>query len=144
MDQKTQSYAHHTKFDPPFHFFLLPVLLINLILAAYHLYRFPGFPAVWFLILSLAFIVIVGRMRAYATRLQDRIIRLEERLRLMQVLPEALRPRIAELSTPQLIALRFASDPELPALVMRALDEKLDRNGIKKAISEWRPDYSRV
>ena len=144
MDQKTQSYAHHTRFDPPFHFFLLPVLLVNLILAVYHLYRFPGFPAVWFLIISLAFIVIVGRMRAYATRLQDRIIRLEERLRLMQILPDALRPRIGELATSQLVALRFASDAELPALVMRALDEKLDRESIKKAITEWRPDFSRV
>ena len=144
MSVKPQTYVHHAKFDPPFHFFLIPVLLLNVILTAYHLFRAPGFPAVWFLILSLALLVTAGRMRAYATHLQDRIIRLEERLRLMEILPDTLRPRIAELSTAQLIALRFASDPELPALVMRALDEKLDRDSIKKAITEWRPDYSRV
>jgi hypothetical protein len=144
MSEKPQTYVHHAKFDPPFHFFMIPVLLINVILAAYHLFRNPGFAAVWFLILSLALLVTAGRLRSYATHLQDRIIRLEERLRLMQVLPDALRPRIAELTIAQLIALRFASDAELPALVMRALDEKLDRDGIKKAITEWRPDYARV
>lgn len=144
MSVKTQDYAHHVKYDPPFHFFLLPVLLVNIILVIYHLIRHPGFPAVWFLILSLALLVIAGRMRSYATHLQDRIIRLEERMRLAQVLPEDLRPRIGELKVPQLIALRFASDAELPALVMRVLDEKLDRNGIKKAITSWRADDFRV
>lgn len=144
MSDKTQNYAHHVKYDPPFHFFLIPVLLINIILVIYHLIRHPGFPAVWFLILSLALIVIAGRIRRYATYLQDRIIRLEERMRLTQLLPEALRPRISELTVPQLIALRFASDAELPALAMRALDEKLDRNAIKKAITSWRADNFRV
>lgn len=144
MAQKPQAYAHHAKFDPPFHFFLVPVLLINIILTAYHLFRAPGFPAVWFLILSLALLVIAGRTRAYATHSQDRIIRLEERLRLMQVLPEASRTRIPELTVPQLIALRFASDAELPALFVRALDEKLNRDDIKKSITEWRPDNFRV
>jgi hypothetical protein len=85
-----------------------------------------------------------GRMRAYATHSQDRIIRLEERLRLMQILPEPVQARIGELSTSQLISLRFASDAELPALTMRALDEKLDRDGIKQAITQWRPDTFRV
>lgn len=144
MSDNPQNFAHHTKYDPPFHFFLIPVLLINLILVIYHLILHPGFPAVWFLILSLALIVIAGRMRRYATFLQDRIIRLEERLRLAQVLPDALRPRISELTVPQLIALRFASDAELPALVMRVLDEKLDRKSIKKAITDWRADNFRV
>jgi len=144
MSEKAQNYAHHIKFDPPFHFFLVPVLVINIILAAIHLYHFPGFPAIWFLILSLALLAIAGRMRAYATHNQDRIIRLEERLRLMQILPEPLRTRVGELSTAQLIALRFASDVEVAALVTRVLDEKLDKSSIKKAITDWRPDYSRV
>jgi Family of unknown function (DUF6526) len=95
MSEKPQTYAHHAKFDPPFHFFLIPVFLINIILAGYHLFRAPGFPAIWFLILSLALLVTAGRMRNYATHLQDRIIRVEERLRLMQVLEEPLRGRIA-------------------------------------------------
>jgi hypothetical protein len=128
---------------------LLPVLLINVIVVGYYLVRSiiegrEWLGGVWLLILSLALVVIMGRLRAYATRLQDRIIRLEERLRLGTVLPEGLRPRIGELSDTQLVGLRFASDAELPALVQRALDEKLDRTQIKKAVTDWRPDYSRV
>jgi hypothetical protein len=88
--------------------------------------------------------VLAGRVRSWATRLQDRVIRLEERLRLAGVLPEPLRSRIGELSDSQLVGLRFSSDAELPALVQRALDEKLSRSDIKKAITNWRPDYSRV
>jgi regulator of protease activity HflC (stomatin/prohibitin superfamily) len=83
-------------------------------------------------------------MRSYATHLQDRVIRLEERQRLAAILQEPLRSRIGELTDSQLVGLRFASDAELPALVQRALDERLDRTDIKKAITDWRPDYSRV
>jgi hypothetical protein len=150
MDQKPeQSFANHAKIDPPFHYFLVPVVLINVLIVAYYLVRsiIDGrgwLGGVWLLILSLAFMVAVGRMRAYATQLQDRVIRLEERLRLGAVLQEPLRSRIGELSDSQLIGLRFASDGELPVLVQRALDEKLDRSQIKKAITNWRPDYSRV
>jgi hypothetical protein len=88
--------------------------------------------------------VFAGRTRSFVTHLQDRIIRLEERLRLSTVLQEPLRSRVTELTDSQLIGLRFASDAELPALVQRALDEKLSRRDIKKAIVEWRPDYARV
>jgi hypothetical protein len=95
-------------------------------------------------LISIALLIMAVRMRSYATHLQDRIIRLEERLRLSAVLPEPLRSRIGELADTQLIALRFASDAELPALVQRALDEKLGRSDIKKAVTEWRPDYSRI
>jgi hypothetical protein len=144
MSDKPQNYAHHTKYDPAFHFFLLPVLLTNIILAAIHLFRAPGFPAVWFLVVSLALLVMALRVRLYATFLQDRIIRTEERLHLAQVLAEPLRSRIGELTVPQLIGLRFASDAELPVLVTRALDEKLDRASIKKAITNWRADNLRV
>ena len=144
MDNKTQSFANHAKFDPPFHFFVLPVLLINVILVGYYLFRFPGLGGTWLLILSVALFVLAGRTRSYATHLQDRVIRLEERLRLAAILTEPLHSRIGELTDSQLIGLRFASDAELPALVQRALDEKLSRSDIKKAITDWRPDYSRV
>lgn len=144
MDQKPQTFANHVRYDPPFHFFLLPVMLINVIVVGYYLFRFPSLGGGWLLVLSLALLVTVGRMRAYATHLQDRVIRLEERLRLMAVLAEPLRARISELADTQLVGLRFASDAELPALVQRTLDEKLSRTDIKKAVTNWRPDYSRV
>jgi hypothetical protein len=144
MEKNAQTFANHTKFDPAFHFFVLPVLAINLIAAIYHLFRFPGLGSAWFLVLSLALLALAGRTRAFATRLQDRVIRVEERLRLAAVLAEPLRSRIGELTDTQLVGLRFASDAELPALVQRTLDEKLSRSDIKKAVTSWRPDYSRV
>ena len=141
---KPQTLANHAKYDPAFHFFLIPVLAINAIVIAVQLFRTPGLLGIWLLVISLALLVLAGRMRSYATHLQDRIIRLEERLRLASILQEPLRSRLDELTGSQLIALRFASDSELPALVQRALDEKLTRSDIKKAITDWRPDYSRV
>ena len=142
--EKPQSFAHHAKLDPAFHMFVLPVLGINVIAAVYHLFRFPGLGSAWFLIVSLALAALAGRTRAFATKLQDRVIRLEERLRLTSVLAEPLRSRIGELTDSQFVGLRFASDAELPALVQRALDEKLSRTDIKKAVTNWRADYSRV
>jgi hypothetical protein len=144
MERKPQSFTNHAKYDPPFHFFLVPILLINVIAAVVNLFRFPSLSSGWLVVLALAGAVAVGRIRAYATHLQDRVIRLEERLRLTSILQEPLRSRIAELTDAQLIALRFASDAEMPGLVQRALDEKLDRTQIKKAVTAWRPDYSRV
>jgi len=139
-----QSFSNHAKYDPPFHFFLVPVLAINVVLIAIQLFRSPRLLGVWLLIIALALIVMAGRMRSYATHLQDRIIRVEERLRLAALLQDPLRSRIGELTDSQLVGLRFASDAELPALVQRALDEKLSRSDIKKAVTDWRPDYSRV
>jgi hypothetical protein len=144
MERKPQTLANHAKFDPAFHFFLIPILVANVIVVAIQLYHFPGMLGTWLLLVSLALLVMGGRMRAYATQLQDRIIRVEEQLRLTAILPEALRMRIGELTDAQLVGLRFASDAETPALVQRALDEKLSRSDIKKAVQEWRPDYSRV
>lgn len=144
MSNKPQSFASHAKFDPPFHFFVLPILLINILIVAYLLFRHPGIGGAWLLLVSIALLVLAGRLRSWATHLQDRVIRVEERIRLAAILPEPLRARIAELSDSQIVGLRFASDAELPALFQRALDERLSRSDIKKAISDWRPDYSRV
>lgn len=144
MPDKPQSYARHAKIDPPFHFFVLPVFLINILVVAYLLIRHPGIGGAWVLLVSVALLVLAGRLRSWATHLQDRVIRVEERIRLTAILPEPLRSRIAELSDSQIVGLRFASDAELPALFQRAVDEKLSRADIKKAITDWRPDYSRV
>lgn len=144
MERKPQTYANHAKYDVVFHFILLPIALILLISSLISLIRHPGFHSVHQLALVVVFVLILGRIRAFPVGVQDRVIRLEEKLRLMSVLQEPLRSRIRELQDTQLIALRFAPDEELPELVRRAIDEKLSRTDIKKAIKNWRPDYGRI
>lgn len=139
-----QNFSNHTRFDPPFHFFIVPVFAITLVIAIVHLVRHPGLHSAWLVVFMLAATTAIFKMRLYALRVQDRVIRLEERLRLATLLSEPLRARIGELSESQLIGLRFASDAELPALTARALSEKLSKTDIKKAVRQWRPDYWRV
>jgi hypothetical protein len=139
-----QNFSNHSRLDPPVHFFVLPVFAITIIITLVHLVTHPGLPSAWVAILALAAAVAVVRIRLYALKVQDRIIRLEERLRLAIVLDKPLRAHIGEFSESQLVALRFASDAELPALAGRALSEKLSNKDIKKAIRQWRPDYWRV
>jgi hypothetical protein len=146
-----QNFANHARWDPPFHFFVLPVMLITIIGAGFHFLRHLNFQKpwdsvhnAWLLIVVIALTVAIAKSRLYALKVQDRVIRLEERLRLASVLQEALRSRIGDITETQLLGLRFASDGELPALVKRCLDEKLSRKDIKKAIVNWRPDYHRI
>ncbi len=150
-ETKPQTLANHTRFDPPFHFFVLPIFVLGLILSLVHFFAHithgdlrDHVHAFLLVLLALAFLILVVKVRFYALRVQDRIIRLEERLRLTQLLSEPLRSRIPELTEGQLCGLRFASDAEIPKLVERALNEKLSRADIKKAIQTWRPDYWRV
>jgi Family of unknown function (DUF6526) len=145
MAEKTpQSFANHTRFDPPFHFFVLPVFAITVIIAIVHLVMHPSLHAAWLVVFSVAATTAVLKIRTYALKVQDRIIRLEERLRLAILVDKPLRARITELTESQLVGLRFASDAELPALAARALSENMSRADIKKAITQWRPDYWRV
>ena len=146
-----QTYANHTRFDPLFHFFLVPIFALGLVLALVHFfYHFresdfrDNFHSFLLIVLAFAMVTLVFKVRLYALKVQDRIIRLEERLRLAQILAEPLRSRIPELTEGQLVALRFASDAEVPKLVERALNEKLKRKEIKMAIQNWRPDNWRV
>jgi len=148
-NQTPQTYANHTRFDPIYHFFVIPVLAITFCLTIWNLVQSLvqgslGFPAVWTSLAALATLVAAFKIRLYALKVQDRVIRLEERLRLSLILSEPLRARIGELTEAQLIALRFASDPELPGLVEKAIAEKLSPAEIKKTIVAWRPDYFRV
>ena len=144
MEKKPQTYANHARFDPPFHFFVLPVVLITTIAIIVRAVREPSLWSVWLVVVVFAGMVAVFKIRLNPLKVQDRVIRLEERLRMMALLPEATRSRIGELTDGQFVGLRFASDEELPTLVKRALDEKLSRKDIKKAVTNWRPDYSRV
>jgi hypothetical protein len=144
MPDKPQSYQSHGRFDPPFHFFIIPVMLINFIVSIVYAVRHMSGMTIWFVVVSLALLMAAFKMRLYALRNQDRVIRLEERVRMQALLPEPLRARIGELSLQQCIGLRFASDAELASVVERALRENLDKKQIKQAIQNWRADYSRV
>ena len=144
MPENQQTHRNHRRNDPAYHFFLLPALLLFLLWSIIHLVRYPGTIGVAFLGLAIVLPVMSLKLRSYPLKVQDRLIRLEERLRLSQLLPERLRARIPELSESQLIALRFASDAEIPGLVERALNEKLNRKQIKAAIQNWRADHWRV
>jgi hypothetical protein len=146
-----QTYSNHRRFDPLFHFFLGPVFLLGLIMSLVHFfYHFresdfrDNMHSFLLIVLAIAMLTLVVKTRLYTLKVQDRVIRLEERLRLMQLLPEPLRSRIPELTEDQLVGLRFASDAEVPKLVERVLNEKLKRGEIKKAVQNWRPDYWRV
>ncbi|MHB2007049.1 MAG: DUF6526 family protein [Acidobacteriaceae bacterium] len=141
---KPQTYANHARFDPWYHFFLAPIALILVIASIVHLVRHPHLGSVWHVVLAFALFVLLFKVRTYSLKVQDRVIRLEERLRLAALLPEPLRSRINELDVRQLIALRFASDAEVSTLVERTLKENLTQKQIKQAIQVWRPDYFRV
>jgi len=150
-EKKPQTFANHTRFDPLFHFFLIPVFGLGVLLALIHFFAHitegdfhDHFHAFLLILLALALLGAVFKIRLYSLKVQDRVIRLEERLRLATLLSEPLRSRIPELTEDQLIGLRFASDAEIPKLVERSLNEKLSRADIKKAIQAWRPDYWRV
>lgn len=141
---KEQNFKNHMRFDPPFHFFLLPMFLLNLVFCIAHAFRHPGPFDDWMAVMALVLMFFALLMRMYAMKNQDRIIRLEERLRLERLCSEPLRARVPQLTARQLIGLRFASDAELAALAQRALDEKLSEKDIKAAVKNWRADYSRA
>lgn len=145
MAERTpQTLTNHVKFDPPFHYFIAPVFAISWVISVIFAIRHPNFVHFWIVIFNTALLVAVTRFRQYALKVQDRVIRLEERLRLATLLPDSQRSQIARLTERQLIALRFASDAEIPILVEQTLSSNLAPADIKKAIKTWRPDYWRV
>jgi hypothetical protein len=143
-EKKPQTLANHARYDPLFHFFVLPVFVLSTLAAIILFVWHPSLHSAWRFVLLAAGTVAVFKIRMYALRVQDRVIRLEERLRPASLLPEPSRSRIPELTEGKLLALRFASDGEVAQLAERALAEKLSRADIKKAIQTWRPDYWRV
>ena len=141
----TQNFKNHAKFVPPFHFFVGPVLMINVVWAIVRAVRHFSADNVWYVLVAAALLVLAFQARLVALKVQDRVIRLEMRLRLQELLPTELRPRIAEFTPSQLIALRFASDGELAGLARKVLDEKImDRTAIKKMVQVWEPDTLRA
>jgi hypothetical protein len=141
---KPQSLKNHARFDPLYHFFIVGVYLLNLVYASFHLYRQPSLSSGWYLVLSIVVIVPIVKLRTYPLKVQDRVIRLEERLRLQALAPQEWHAQIYRLNEGQLVALRFAGDDEVVELAKQALEHNLDRKQIKERIRSWRTDDWRV
>jgi hypothetical protein len=139
-----QNYGNHTRWDPAFHFFALPVILLTVIAAIVHCVQRPSWFSGWLILFSIATVILAVKARFYALKAQDRIIRLEERERLVGLLTDPLGSRVGELTEGQLVGLRFACDAEIPVLVEESLAKKLSQSDIKKSIKVWRADYFRV
>jgi hypothetical protein len=145
MAEETQTFATHRRWIPAWHFFALPVLLINVFVTAVYFARDPRLINGWTVLVAIALVTGIFISRSMPLRAQDRIIRLEERIRLERVLPGDMRGRIGNLTAEQFIGLRFAPDDEVPELTKRALNGELKtRADIKRAIRNWRPDHMRV
>jgi hypothetical protein len=153
-----QNFSNHGKLVPAFHFFVIPVLVANVIWTIVSAFRIFGHPTASTVIslsvlaylalsilVSIALLVAAFLARIFALGVQDRVIRLEEKIRYESLLPDDLKPRIGEFTINQLVALRFACDAELPALARKVLDAKIsERKAIKQMVQNWRPDYQRV
>ena len=145
MAAVAQTFRNHPKFVPLFHYVLLPILLLNFLATTYQLWREPSMFTAWSVVMAFAFIVTGLFARVFALKAQDRVIRLEERLRMRELLPPDLQGRIREFTPEQLIGLRFASDAELPALAATVLKDNVEkRAAVKKMVKNWRADDLRV
>jgi hypothetical protein len=144
-EAKAQTLANHARYVPNYHFLTAGILIVNGVWTLVQCFRAPGAGSVISLLVAIALMFLFYYAREFALRVQDRVICLEEQLRLARLLPSDLQPRIGEFTATQLIALRFASDAELPALARRVLQEGLNsRAQIKALIREWRPDNLRA
>jgi hypothetical protein len=140
-----QSFQNHSRFVPAFHYFVLPMLVVNFVWHIIQMVRHFDSGTVIGSLTAFALIVLAFTARVFALTVQDRVIRLEMRLRLQQLLSSDLRARIVDFTPSQLVALRFASDAELPDLARKVLDEKItDRKSIKQLVKTWQPDYLRA
>lgn len=143
-ERKPQTYANHRKIVPLYHVVAFFLLLLNIYWAGKGVLEAASMDTIVPLLLALALLILFFAIRTFPIVVQDRLIRLEMRLRLAEVLPADSRQRIAELTARQLISLRFASNGELPDLVRRVLDEKIENGeAIKRLIKDWNPDYLR-
>jgi hypothetical protein len=143
-DPAPQSFKNHGRLDPPYHFVLTAVLAVNLFIVLCYAVKNLNYFTEWLVVLSMAAFIPILKLRSYPLKVQDRVIRLEERLRLQALAPAEWHAQIYRLSEGQLIALRFAADDEVVALAKQALEENLTRKQIKERIKSWRPDEWRV
>ena len=143
-EKKPQSYENHAKFIPVFHYIALPLLLVNFFGALFRVTQEISFYTLNDVGLAISLIVVAVFTRLFALKAQDRVIRLEEQIRMQTFLPDALKAHVGRLTMGQIVALRFASDEELADLTQEALDQNTSPNALKQAVKNWRPDYDRV
>lgn len=144
-EARTQSARRHSRYFPLYHFFALPILSAAAFLATSEAFTSPGADTIGRAFVAWGLLAALVAARMMALKVQDRVIRLEETLRMQRVLPAELQPTISSLRARHFVALRFASDEELPALVRRvAAGELDDQKSIKAAITTWRPDWFRA
>ncbi len=141
---KPQNFANHARRDPLFHFILLPLMAANFVISIVWAVHRPNFHHIWFVVFSFAVVGLTLVVRMYSAKVQDRVIRLEERLRLQALAPQEWHTQLYKLSEDQLIGLRFASDDEVVALAKQALEQSLNRKQIKEHIQSWRADDWRI
>jgi Family of unknown function (DUF6526) len=140
-----QSYANHARWYWPHHFVAAPILLGNVVWRAWQAAERPTGESVWAAIVAVGLVGLLAASRLQTLKVQNRVVRLEMRLRLAQLLPPDLAARVPELRLGQLLGLRFASDAELPGLVRRALDGELaNADAIKREVKHWQPDHLRA
>ncbi|HMJ84944.1 MAG TPA: DUF6526 family protein [Vicinamibacterales bacterium] len=145
MAERVQTYKNHLRWLPAFHFFVLPVLLLNVLNEVRRAWRNPSEGTLFIVVVATALLTLAFLSRSQAVTVQDRVIRLEMRLRLRQILPPELQTRVQDLTHRQLVALRFASDAELPVLVREILDGKLTTGKeIKLRVKNWQGDWLRA
>ncbi len=144
-EHKPQTLENHVRLVPAFHMVAFPILAINLVWWAYTAITAPSFAAILQTAVAVALLIVFFYARVFAVTVQDRVIRLEMRLRLGQVLPPDLKARVNDFTLDQLCALRFASDAELPDLARKVLAEHVNnRKAIKQMVKQWQGDYLRA
>ena len=145
MANQGQNFSNHTRFVPPFHYVALPILLVNFVSAVVGLFNGITFDASLHVLVAVALIIVARFARVFALKAQDRVIRLEMRLRMRELLPADRQGRINDFTPTQMVSLRFAGDAELSELARKVLDENITKStSIKKMITDWQGDYFRV
>jgi len=144
---KQQHYNNHIRFYPPHHFVFYPVLLVLIIASVWCIFEYP-FQQLQFIFITAILIIIFWLSfmlrQHYALGNQNRIVRLEMRVRYYTLTQKRFEPLEEQLSFNQIAALRFASDKELPELIRKTINEQLSPKAIKQSIKHWTPDYMRV